>query len=336
MLSPHIHPNWRFLMRIVKTLLAAALIVTSLLTTGCSPSSQEAPSNTKLRVGLLHTGDTLPVVVAQEFGFFTDEGIEVEIINFQSAVERDSAFQAKAIDGMAADLIGTTLMRSKGQDVRIVSLTVGEKAGVGRVALLVSPNSGITSVEQLVGKEIALSKNTVIEYITDELLAANGIDPESTNKVSVANISMRINLLINDEVAAATLVDPLASFAEAKGARAILDDKQDNLGQAVLTFHGSVVDSAPKAMSAFMCAYNHAVDTINADRPAFSATLQKISRLPKEIESSYDVIEFPNRVVPTAKQVDRVVSWLKRKNLVEESFTSEGLVTDAFIPDAAS
>ena len=44
--------------------------------------------------------------------------------------------------------------------------------------VLASPKSGFTSVQDLKGVEIGISQGTVIEYVTERLLEAEGFKPE--------------------------------------------------------------------------------------------------------------------------------------------------------------
>ncbi|HHY40687.1 MAG TPA: ABC transporter substrate-binding protein, partial [Syntrophaceticus sp.] len=88
----------------------AISILAVLLISGCS---QDASSENKdvLKVGILPNEEVLPLYVAQEEGFFKKYGIDVEIVNFQSAAERDAAIQAGAVDGVEGDLLAVALIR---------------------------------------------------------------------------------------------------------------------------------------------------------------------------------------------------------------------------------
>ena len=52
-----------------------------------------------LKIGTLHIEDAVPLFLAEREGFFREAGVPVELIPFQSALERDSALTAGAIDG---------------------------------------------------------------------------------------------------------------------------------------------------------------------------------------------------------------------------------------------
>ncbi|MBB65652.1 MAG: ABC transporter substrate-binding protein [Waddliaceae bacterium] len=308
-------------MKKIVTLLISALL--------CVACSKEEQNSKELKLALLHTADTLPVIVAKNNLFFEEEGIDVTLIKFVSAAERDSAFQAGQVDAMSADLVGTTLMRGAGMDVKIPILTMGHKPGIGRVAILKSPHSSISQAKDLEGKEIGLSLNTVIEYIADQLLATEGIDYNEVKKTSVPSIPTRLNMLIENQIDAVVLPDPLAAYAEEKGAQVLLDDKQDNLGQAVLTFHGKYLDSHEETVKAFIRAYNKAVRELLSHPEDYQELLTETIRLPKGM--NYEVVEFPENQVPLEKHYLRVKQWLESKGTLKVDIPYDTLVSDAYL-----
>ena len=113
---------------------------------------------------------TLPYYVAVEEGIFANHGLDMEVVPFLSAMERDSALIAGEIDAGENDPVGVILLRNAGYDAKIVSTELQETAKKMRFAIVASLGSNINSIEDLEGKKIAISSNTIIEYITDTLL----------------------------------------------------------------------------------------------------------------------------------------------------------------------
>ncbi len=72
-------------------------------------------------------------------------------------------------------------------------------------SLLSAPGSGLRSASDLAGVPIGISKNTIIEYVTDRLLAAEGLDQKKITKKSVPVIPERYQLLLQGQLKAATL-----------------------------------------------------------------------------------------------------------------------------------
>jgi len=105
-----------------------------------------------LRVGVLPDADSLPLLVARAEGIFAAEGIDAELVSFKTAVERDAALQAGAIDGAVSDLLAVAFASRAGFDIKATSLTDG------RYGILVSPGSRIPSLAGLAGKRAVSAK----------------------------------------------------------------------------------------------------------------------------------------------------------------------------------
>lgn len=81
----------------MKKLLVAMLCMCMMIITGCSSTTDTKETTTQepetLKIGLMPDIDSIPFIIAQEKGFFKDEGVNVELQQFKSAMDRDSALQ---------------------------------------------------------------------------------------------------------------------------------------------------------------------------------------------------------------------------------------------------
>ena len=90
--------------------------------------------------------------------------------------------------------------------------------------ILASPKSNIAGPADLKGVPIGISNNTIIEYLTDRILTSEGLTAEDIAKIEVGAITVRFEQLMNGNVQAAVLPDPLAQGAIAAGAKLVVDD----------------------------------------------------------------------------------------------------------------
>jgi len=171
-----------------------------------------------LKIGLLLIEDSVPFWVAEQEDLYQANGVDVELIPFLSALERDSALAAGAIDGAISDPVGAILFDKGTGRLKITSLGLGKTPAEGVFAILAAPNAGIETVDQLKGVRIAVSNATIIEYVTDRLLTDQGFAPEEINKIEVKKMPIRMQMLLGGSVPAATLPEPLASIAAGQGA----------------------------------------------------------------------------------------------------------------------
>lgn len=299
-----------------------------LLAAGCTNREETARP---LRIGTLPIEDTLPFYVAQEKGYFTKEQVAVELVPFQSAVERDSAFQSGEIDGQITDLVAAALLQNAGVDQQIVSITLGVRPEEGRFTILAAPGLGIERLDQLRGTEIAVSQNSIIEYVTDQLLLQQGFLPEEIKKTVIPKIPVRVEMLLNNQIKAATLPDPMAAYAVFKGAKVILDDTEFNISQAVLIFRKEVLESQEDNVSRLMRAYKRAVLEINAAPESYRALFVEKAGVPEPIKDTYQVAHFSPPAIPTREQFDRVINWMLEKGLLQKALSYDHLVNGGFL-----
>ncbi len=286
-----------------------------------------------LKVGLLPDEEALPAFVAQQEGLFAKHGAEVELVFFQSAAERDAAVQAGAVDGAEGDLLAVALLRQGGTPVKAVSLVLGATPQEGRFALLAAPRSGITRVSQLRGKKIAISKNTIIEYVTDRMLLLHDVAPAEVTKVHVAKMPLRLEMLLQNQVAAAVLPDPLASLAELKGARVLVDDTKlkANISHSVFFFRDKSLAAKREAVEAFVAAFFEGAEKVTRNPEKYRELFYEKVRVPPELRGDFPVPTFSPPQLPSRTTVREVVEWLLQKELLKKPLAYEELVTEEIV-----
>jgi len=308
-------------------ILLSLFILTSILITGCKATEQPDAASYKLKIGALPIEDILPILVAQNKGYFTEQGVEVELVPFQSAVESQSAIQSGQLDGMITDTIVAILLNNSGLDVKITSLTLGSTPQEGRFAVVAAPESGIKNPGDLRGKTIGISNNSIIEYVTDGLLEAEGIDPSEVTKSSVPKIPVRMEMLLNNQIDAITVPDPLVSFAEFRGSKVILEDTSgSNLSQAVIILTPKALQEKKEALKLFYNGYTKAVEDINSNPEEFKDLLVQNVNIPEPIAASYKIQTYPQPQLPQKQEIDNVIEWLDSKQLLTKPANYEDLI----------
>lgn len=311
----------------IKLYLCLVAVLTMIAASGCTERKEST-----MKIGLLPIVESLPFYVALDKGYFNEEGINVELVVFESAVERDSAVQAGEVDGALGDILAVAALNNGGSPVKIVSLALGETGREGRFAILSSPGSGITSPEQLKNIPVSISTNSIIEYVTDNLLAEAGLKPDEIKKEAIPKIPVRLNLLMENKIKAACLPDPQAAMAENKGARLVIDDTSSNLSQTVIYFSDKHLDKDGKSVVKFLNAYAKAAKDINESPASYRDLLIEKARVPKEAIDVFAMDRYPAPLLPTREQVDRVINWMHAKGLIKIHFSYEDLTRTDLLP----
>ena len=312
----------------MKRLLPILTVVFLFLSASCA---QLAPSGT-IKIGLLPIIESLPFWVADRDGYFGDQNLKVELVLFVSAVERDAALQAKAIDGELNDLISAALLNKDQETIKITRKTYQATPRLPMISIVVPATSKIASVNDLRGAKVGISRNSVIEYVLDEILAANGLKPTDIEKVEVSKIPLRVEMLMNGQLAAAVLPEPFTALAQKQGAKVLAHDGADGIGESVLSFRREVLRDKAQFVDRFLVAYEQAVNDINSKPEDYRALLVEKGKIPDLIAKTFPVPEIPTASVPSQSSIQRSMNWMMRAGLLSRSLSYDQMVDGTHLP----
>jgi NitT/TauT family transport system substrate-binding protein len=286
-----------------------------------------------IRVALLPILDTLPLHVAQESGFFEEQGVKVEFVPVSSAPERDQLMQSGQIDAMVNELVSVLFYNEMETQVVVVRFarTATEEYPVFRI--LASADSDIQTPLDLRGIPIGISEGTVIEYTTDRLLERAGLASEEIEKIAVPRIPDRYALLESGELDAANLPDPLASLAIQGGARLILDDTSyPEISHSVISFSAEYLTSEPEAVRSFLKAIEQAIESINQDKQRWGDLLSEKGLVPPPLLGTYQVPDYPSASIPSEAQFTDALEWALEEGLIQSRPDYAESVKDEYLP----
>lgn len=307
-----------------KILLLSMLILTLALAAGCGNSNDKTQKDLQpITIGLMQDTDSLPFIIAKEKGYFAEEGIEVNIQQYKSAMDRDSALQSGNLDGAVSDMLAVAFAKAGGFDVKVTSFTDGS------YKLIASKDAGINNVKALAGKDVAVSRNTIIEYVTDQILAKEGMDSESINKVIIPQIPTRLEMLQNGKLAAATLPEPMASIVVSNGCTYVTGSDELGINPGVIMFTAKTVDNKTAEIAAMYRAYNKAVDYLNnTSRDEYIDLVVEKGGFPPAAKEALKLPEYHKAALPKESDVTDCIKWLNNKGLVKEHFSYQDIVVD--------
>lgn len=326
--------------RFARTALAAGLAGVLLLT-GCTPQEAEQPEETPaetaqpapIRIGTLATQDTLPLWVAEEEGYFAENGLDdVQIELFQSAQELQAAFSAGAVDGLMTDVMVAANLHASGTEVIVPTVMLGATIEEGRFAVVGAPKTEFKSMADLKGVPVGIGTITVTEYVLDKLAEEGGLAAADVKKEDVKKMPVRFQLLMSGQLKAASLPEPFVTLAEQQGAKIIPggDDTKasKNISQSVLVINREFSETPEGAatVEALLAAWDAAVEDINADPNAYRDTLVAKAKLPEPLADTYQVSTYPMAAPPATQQVQEVLDWMKERGYLTAEVTPEDLL----------
>ena len=240
-----------------------ALAMTAVMTASmvaCGSKKEEVQTEkTKLTVGVMGSIDAVPLVIAEQNGYFEEEGVDLDLQIFKAANDRDAALQAGELDGVLCDETAISIYQNSDIDMKITGTTNGSWT------LVAGKDSGITSLSDLKGKKVGISKNTMIEYLADDIALSNGLEVSDIEKVAIPAMPARLEALKNNQIDAAILPAPFNDTAVADGGVEITKIYNKDIMISVTAFLQEVIDKDANAIKGFYNAYNKAIEFINSN-----------------------------------------------------------------------
>lgn len=306
--------------------LVSVLVMIVLSAAGCGNTADKTAGNKELQeinIGLMPDIDSVPVIMAQEKGYFAEEGLKVNIQQFKSAMDRDAALQSGNLDGAISDMLAVAFAKSGGFDVKVTAFTNGS------YKLIAGKDAEVNSVHDLIGKDVAISKNTIIEYVTDQITATNNMPENSLNKVVIPQIPTRLEMLQNGKLAAATLPEPMGSIAIYNGCKYITGSDELGINPGVMMFTSKAVESKKAELQAFYRAYNKAVAYLNdTDKAQYMDIVIEKSGFPAAAKDALALPKYRPAGLPKQQDVNDCLTWMNQKNLIKQNYTYDDIVVD--------
>ncbi len=282
---------------------------------------------TDIKMGILPVLDTLPLQVALKEGFFKEEGINMELIPFNSAIERDTAIQTGNIDGYFGDLLNTLMLIDKGIPIRIITISYSTTRGERMFALVGSPVFHPNSLIEVKNATIGISNATIIEYLLDQMLQKHGIPRDAFKRIEVKKIPLRLQMLLANQLNMALLPEPLVSLAEQQGSRIFFTDEDLNMPLTVLCLHKKIVASSGLS-DAFLKAYKRAIKALRNNKDRYRSLMARTCRIPPSLVKTFKIPTYPEPRLPLPSEIKKIEVWMKEHKLLQNSIPYEHIVVN--------
>jgi NitT/TauT family transport system substrate-binding protein len=164
--------------------------------------------------------DSIPLLIAQDQGYFADEGITVELQIFRNQLYRETALQTNAIDGSVSDLINAVYNWRSGSGIMVGSITDGH------FSLVTAPDSPIRTIpdwNRSSSVDTGLLENSIIFYVAERMLERAGGSTDAITLVTTMQVPARMEMVVAGRIEAALLPEPVTRIAVAQGARVLAD-----------------------------------------------------------------------------------------------------------------
>ena len=237
-----------------RALRAGAVIVCVLAASGARAES--------IKIGVSKILGYGSIAIAQDKGYFRDQGLETELVNFDSAQPIAVAAVSGAIDfGIAGATAGLYSLAGQGA-LKIIAGSVRELPGFHNIAFLASNKAyaaGMVSFKDLGGHSVAITQiGTPLHYALGRLVEKYGVDLASIRVMALQSNTNVNSALVGGQVdAAAFAVTPALPLIERGEVKLMgwVGDEVPGLPGAVLFTQTRIADERAETVKRFLEAY---------------------------------------------------------------------------------
>jgi NitT/TauT family transport system substrate-binding protein len=248
---------------------------------GASGSASASGSVTNVTLGYVPYSDDASLFYAQSSGIFKQHGLNVTFVAQASpvAVEASMASGTEQFGFITTPVLIN--LNSKGVSVKCVSSVDGSEPSTpadDSTVLVAAKGSGITSVKDLAGKNVAEVQLTSLNSLAVEILAKQaGIDPSSIHQIAIPFPQMPA-ALAQGRVQAAVIVAPFTDTATAEGATVLTHPNVDLFPNGTVTCldaMSSYISANPTVVSEFRAAMDQSIAYSQTHEAVVKQTLVK-------------------------------------------------------------
>lgn len=228
MASSHLPPAGRGRRIILQqfSLMGTAALLGSLPGLGRAAEGLEKPRLT-IAVGGKGLFYYLPLTIAERLGYFKEEGLAVEIVDFPGGAKALQALMGGSADLVSGSFEHTIGLQAKGQSIKAVALE-GRMAGIV-LAMRKDKAATFKSPKDLKGMKIGVTApGSSTNMFVNTLLAKDGLKPDAVSIIGVGAGAGAVAAIKRGDIDAVANLDPVISILEVGGdAQPVVDTRTE-------------------------------------------------------------------------------------------------------------
>jgi NitT/TauT family transport system substrate-binding protein len=293
---------------------ATALSAVSMAATSLWAQPRLEKSKISIAVGGKAAFYYLPLTLAEQLGYFKDEGLEVEISDFAGGSRALQAVVGGSADVVSGAYEHTINLQSKGQDFQAFVLQGRAPA----ISMGISPKTmpRYKTVADLRGKKIGISApGSSTNMLANLILSRAGLKTGDVSFIGVGTAAGALTAFRSGQIDAMSNVDPVMTMLEQKGDIRIIADTRTLKGTADV-FGGPMPAGCLYAPLEFIQKNPH---TVQALTNAMAHSLKWL-----QTAGPSDII----KTVPETYLLGDRALYLAAFNKVREAISPDGMISD--------
>ncbi len=302
-----------------------------------------------IKIGTLKATNVGPVYIAIDKGYFAEEGLEPELVSFESAQPIAVANAAGSIDfGATSTSAGLYSLAAQGT-IKIIGGMYSEAPGFHNFALAASGKAyegGLKSYKDLPSHSVAVTQvGSPVHYSLALIVEKYKLDLASIKVLPLQSIPNMASALIGNtadsSVINSTSINPLLQAGQAKLIGWIGDETP---WQTALTFtQPKTIADRKKIVEAFLRAfkkgarYYHDAYTGAGEKPVDGATEPEVTGIlakytglsAQQVKNSIAYVDPEARV--DMKDVVHQVEWFKSQKMLKDDANGDAMMDKSLI-----
>jgi NitT/TauT family transport system substrate-binding protein len=222
--------------------------------------------------------------LAQQKGFFADEGVRVELLELSSLGDSRRAYERRQVDGFFATLVEVIVAEENGGRSPRVALVADWSDG----ADVIIAGKGMTRVSDLRGRRVGVESDSLNAIVLARAMERHGLELGDVVVVPCAQLNMRAAMELG-ELDAVVTYPPISTSIDALPDTQVVFTTRESPNEIVdvLAVDADVIGSRPEAIAGFRRAFFRAQEYAKehpAEAIAIMAARQRIS--PAEFEAA--------------------------------------------------
>lgn len=272
------------------TAAAVAAVAGAALVTACGSPAASAPAAgggpVPIAIGVSPSLTSAPLYLAQEQGFFAEEGLEVDLQVAQSGAATIPQLLNGGLQFSISDTVATINAVANDVPLRIVAVDiVGGDPAEPSFDAVVSGSVPAGDATALAGRTVAVNQLKGLgELLTRAVLDGRGVDPDGVEFVEVPYPDMQA-ALEQDRVDAAYLLEPFLTSSTRAGLAEVFSPTEVSTGLPTVTFSTSAQYAAanPDVVERFVRAVARGTAYAAENPDAVRTAAASFTTLPPEV-----------------------------------------------------
>ena len=264
-----------------------------------------------LKIGVSPTIDCLPLFVAKEYCLFDTLKADIRLKMFDAHIDIEDHILKDKLEGGVIDLVRGQRLKSKGVNVVYATSTPAYWQIIG------NRKSRIRQVKQLDDKMIAMTRYSAPALFADYASDSARLKRDNVFKIQINDMSLRLKMLLNNEIDAVVLGEPYATVARLYKNNVLMDSRNMGfkLGAIVLNGNKTASKKRKQQLDVFLKGYAAACDSLDKyGMKHYADLLGKYYKLDKRSIEALPDVKFGNMSKPSKADLERVDKWLNSPN----------------------